>query len=144
MSEELAALQQNKTWTVTSLPKGKHAIGCKWVYKVKYKADSSIERYKARLVAKGYTQKEGLDYLHTFSPVAKIITIRLILSLASIHNWHLKQLDVNNVVLHGDLDEEVYMHLPPGFHEYDKNLVCHLHKSLYDLKQASRQWYSKL
>jgi len=142
--EELKALEQNGTWTMTLIPKGKHVIGCKWVYKVKYRVDGSLERYKARLVAKGYTQKKGLDYLHTFSLVAKITTIRLLLSLAFIHNWYLKQLDVKNAFLHGNLDEEVYMQLPPGFSHHDRSHVCHLHKSLYGLHQASRQWYSKL
>ena len=144
MHAELQAFQQNQTWILTQLPRHKMTIGCRWVYKIKHNADGTIERYKTRLVAKGYTQMEGLDFLDTFSPVAKLTTVRLLLALAALRNWHLRQLDVNNAFLHGDLNEEVYMKLPPGLIMDNPNLVCHLQRSLYGLKQASRQWFTRL
>jgi hypothetical protein len=112
---EIDALEANHTWTLTAFPPNKKLIGCKWVYKIKYNPDGTVERYKAQLVAKGYNQQEGLDYTETFAPVAKLVTVRVLLALATTHNWHLHQLDVNNAFLHGDLDEDVYMHLPLGF-----------------------------
>ena len=144
MEAEITALEENHTWTLVHLPPNITPIGSKWVYKIKRHADGTIERYKARLVAKGYTQTEGLDYFDTFSPVAKMTTIRTLLALASIKGWHLHQLDVNNAFLHGDLQEDVYMQVPADVHTTHPNQVCKLLKSLYGLKQASRQWFGKL
>ena len=109
MTNEIIALEQNQTWDLVLLPHNKSAIGCKCVYKVKFQADGKVERYKARLVAKGYTQQEGIDFFDTYSPVAKMTTVRVFLTIAAVNNWHLHQLDVDNAFLHGDLHEDVYM-----------------------------------
>ena len=87
MDEELSALQLNQTWTLIPLPAGQKPIGCKWVYKIKYNSDGNVDRYKARLVAKGYTQIEGVDYSETFSPTAKLTTLRCLLTIAAARNW---------------------------------------------------------
>ncbi|KAK3027225.1 hypothetical protein RJ639_041643 [Escallonia herrerae] len=143
MAKEISALEANNTWTLMPLLSGKRAINSKWVYKVKFHPDGTVERYKARLVAKGYTQIEGLDFHETFAPVAKLVTVRCLLAIASIKKWELHQLDVNNAFLHGDLEEEVYMKIPQGFSKQGENRVCRLQKSLYGLRQASRNWYHK-
>ncbi|CAL2252490.1 unnamed protein product [Prunus armeniaca] len=114
MNVEMDALNKNKTWDLVPLPRGKKAVGCRWVFTLKHKADGSINHYKARLVAKSYTQTYGVDYLETFAPVAKLNTVRVLLSLAANHDWNLLQFDVKNVFLHGDLKEEIYMDLPHG------------------------------
>ena len=134
MEEEILALKRNETWERCILPKGKRIVGCKWVFSIKYHADGTIERYKAWLVAKGYTQTFGVDYSETFSPVAKIDTIRVLFSIAANKDWPLYQFDVKNVFLHGNIEEEVYMQAPPGFlHEYNKGEGCRLRKALYGL-----------
>lgn len=148
MAEELDAMQSNQTWFVVPLPPHKNTIGCKWVFKTKFKADGSLDKYKARLVAKGFTQHEGVDFLHTFSSVAKLTTVKVLLALAASQNWCLTQLDISNAFLNGDLLEEVYMQLPKGYvHNVEpkagEKLVGRLHKSIYGLKQASRQWNAK-
>jgi len=109
MRKELQALYDTHTWTIVSLPPGKKPIACKWVYRVKCKADGSIERLKARLVVKGFTQRKGIDYLETFSAVIKLTTIRVLMTIAVKKGWILHQLDVNNAFLHGDLHEKIYM-----------------------------------
>lgn len=144
MNKEIEALVANHTWDLTDLPHGKKAINCKWVYKLKFNSDGTLERYKARLVVMGNHQKEGTDYTDTFAPVAKMTTVRSLLSVAAAKDWEVHQLDVHNAFLHGDLDEEVYMKIPPGFKTADPNKVCRLRKSLYGLKQAPRCWFSKL
>ncbi|KAL0395484.1 UNVERIFIED_CONTAM: Retrovirus-related Pol polyprotein from transposon RE1 [Sesamum latifolium] len=139
MVEELKALETNNTWEVTSLPAGKKAIGSRWVYKLKLNSDGSVNHYKARLVAKGYNQIEGVDYTDSFSPVAKTVTVRIFLSIASAYSWPVHQLDINNAFLHGSIDEEVYMSTPDGYPVQPGNMYK-LKRSLYGLKQASRQW----
>ena len=132
--EEMRALEKNQTWKVVDLPRGKTTVGCKWVFTIKYNANGFVERYKARLVAKGFTQTYGIDYSETFAPVAKLNTIRVLLSLAANLDWPLQQLDVKNAFLNGDLEEEVYMDSPPGFESQFNQKICKLQKSLYGLK----------
>ncbi|XP_062085542.1 uncharacterized protein LOC133791639 [Humulus lupulus] len=151
MNLELKALQENKTWTIVPLPSNIQPIGCHWVCKVKYHNDGTIERYKARLVAQAYTQQEGLDYFDTFSPIAKMVTLKLLLAVSTIKHWTTIQLDINNAFLNGDLNEDIYiyMKIPPDLLTDSSSssgtpLACKLHKSIYGLKQSSRRWYTKL
>ena len=144
MLDEIHVLEENHTWDLVDLPIGKKPVGCKWVFTVKVMPDGSMARLKARLVAKGYAQTYGVDYSDAFSPVAKLNSVRLFISLAASENWPLHQLDIKNAFIHGDLQEEVYMEQPPSFitlGEFKK--VCHLKKSLYGLKQSPRAWFGK-
>ncbi|XP_075095503.1 uncharacterized protein LOC142173754 [Nicotiana tabacum] len=123
MKQEIKALEDNMTWEIVDLPKGKNTIGSKWVYKIKYKANENVERFKARLVAKGYSQKEGLDYHETFSPVAKMVTVRPVIAVAASQWWTMYQMDVYNAFLQGDLYEEVYMEMPQGFRRHGETKI---------------------
>ncbi|KAA0059989.1 Cysteine-rich RLK (RECEPTOR-like protein kinase) 8 [Cucumis melo var. makuwa] len=107
--EEMKAIEKNRTWVICALPKGHKIVGCKWVFSLKYKADGTLDRHKTRLVAKGFAQTYGIDYSETFYPVAKLNTVRVLLSVAANKDSPLYQLDVKNAFLNGDLVEEVYM-----------------------------------
>ena len=141
MREEMSVLEKNKTWEIVKRPRGKNIVDCKWIFTPKYKADGSLERHKTRLVVKGYTQTYGVDYQESFAPVAKMNIVRILLSLAAHYNWQLLQYDVKNAFLHGDLDEEIYMNISPGFKGNTSNKVCKLKNALYGLKQSPRAWF---
>ena len=127
--EEMNALRRSGTWEILDPPRGKKIVGCKWVFTIKCNADGSVERYKARLVAKGFTQTYGIDYQETSAPVVKINSIRILLSLAVNSDWPLHQVDVENAFLNGDIKEEVFMSLPPGFEKrLGSDKVCRLKK----------------
>ena len=145
MQLEYDALMNNNTWRLVPWNSSYNVVGAKWVFKLKYNADGSIQRHKARLVAKGFHQNPGIDFHETFSPVVKSQTIRIILSLAVSHGWSIKQLDVNNAFFNGELTETVYMTQPEGFvHSQYPTHICQLVKALYGLKQAPRAWFDKL
>jgi hypothetical protein len=138
MDYEIGAMHKNDTWELVDLPPGRRAVKSKWVYKLK--ADG---RYRARLVAKGFTQIPGIDYDETFSPVARFESLRMLLALAALEDWHIHQMDVKSAFLNGVLEEEIYMEQPPGFITVgSESKVCRLKKSIYGLKQAPRAWNS--
>jgi hypothetical protein len=125
----------NETWELIDRPYGCKPVGCKWVFKKKLRPDGTIGKYKVSLVVKGYTQKEGEDFFDTYSPVARLTTIRVLLSLATSHGLLVHQVDVKTTFLNRELEEEIYMTQPDGFvvrGQEDK--VCKLMKSLYGLK----------
>ncbi|WJZ98697.1 hypothetical protein VitviT2T_017207 [Vitis vinifera] len=141
MESEMESMKINKVWTLVEASKDIKPIGCKWVYKKKIGADGKVETYKARLVAKGYRQKEGIDYDETFSPVAMLKSIRILLAIAAYYDYEIWQMDVKTAFLNGELKEDVYMTQPEGYTSMsDHNKVCKLRRSIYGLKQASRSW----
>ena len=145
MKEEYDALVKNETFSLVPCASNTNVVDGMWVYRLKRDKNGAITRYKARFVAKGFRQQPGIDFHETFSPVVKSTTIRAVLSLAVTNNWPLRQLDVQNAFLHGNLKEKVYMKQPPGFIDPQRpNHVCLLHKSLYGLKQAPRAWFERL
>eukprot|EP00253_Pinus_taeda_P007048 PITA_07048 len=140
MNKEYRSLLVNDTWDLVPLPKGRKLVRCKWVYITKFGPDGKVDKHKARFVAKGFSQVEGIDYTKTFSPIAKMNSIRLVLSLVASSKWEVHQVDVKSVFLH----EEIYMEQPLGFIQTDSSLVCQLKKSPYGLKQAPWAWYAKM
>jgi hypothetical protein len=149
IDEEIKSLNANDTFVYVKrdrLGKGVvNVMGCRWLFRVKLNADGNVERYKARLVAQGFTQKEGIDYHETFAPVVKYKSLRIILALANLLNYEIKQMDVVTAFLNAKLDEDVYMQVPQGFkHWGDSSYILKLHKSLYGTKQAPHMWNNDL
>ncbi|KAK1432035.1 hypothetical protein QVD17_08921 [Tagetes erecta] len=144
MLDEYKALIENDTWELVPRPSSHPVIRCMWLFRHKFKPDGNLDRYKARLVVNGKSQTVGIDCADTFSPVVKPATIRTVLSIALSRGWAINQLDVKNAFLHGNLEETVFMHQPPGFVDPSRpNFVCRLRKSLYGLKQAPRAWFTR-
>jgi hypothetical protein len=142
MENEYESLIKNNTWALVDRPLNRSIVSSKWLFRRKYKSDGSIARYKARFVARGFSQTEGIDYYETFSPVIKMTSLRVLLALATIHNFYVHQMDVTTAFLNGVLNEEIYITQRLGFINPDTaSKVCRLHKSLYGLKQAPRVWY---
>jgi hypothetical protein len=138
------SILSNETWELVDRPYGCKHVGCKWLFKKKLRPDGTIDKYKARLVAKGYTQKEGEDFFDTYSPIARLTTIRVLLSLAISHGLLIHQMDVKTTFLNGELEEEIYMTWPDGFVvKGQEDKMCKLMKSLYGMKQAPKQWHEK-
>jgi len=145
MQEELNQFQRNDVCDLVPKPPQKNIIGTKWVFRNKLNEQGEITRNKARLVAQGYSQQEGIDYTKTFSPVARLEAIRLLLSYAVNHGIILYQMDVNSAFLNGVIEEEVYVKQPPGFEDLKHpDHVYKLKKSLYGWKQAPIAWYDRL
>jgi hypothetical protein len=144
MNEEYHFFMENNTWNIFPLTKGRKIVICKWFYITKYASDGSVDRHKDRLVAKGFSQVEGIDYNETFSPIDKMNSILLVLSLVASHKSKVHKMDVKFSLFHGYLQEKIYMEQPLGYVQNDSILVCHLKKSLYGIKKSPRAWYAKM
>ncbi|KAK8669804.1 hypothetical protein V6N13_104573 [Hibiscus sabdariffa] len=141
MRSEMDSMSENQVWTLVEPPEGIKPIGCKWVFKKKTDMDGNVQTYKGRLVAKGFQQIHGVDYDETFSPVAMIKSIRILLAVVAFHDYVIWQMDVKTAFLNGKLEEGVYMTQPEGFVTPENaGKVCKLQRSIYGLKQASRSW----
>ena len=138
------SILSNGTWEVTERPYGCKLVGCKWVFKKELRPNGTIEKYKAHLVAKGYIQKEGKDFFDTYSPITGLTTIRVLLSLAASYGLLVHQMNVKTTFLNKEFDEEIYMDQLDAFVvNGQESKVCRLLKSLFGLKQASKQWHEK-
>jgi len=145
MDTEMTAIERNNTWKLVDPPEYVIPIGVKWVFKTKLNERGQVEKYKARLVAKGYAQTYGINYTEVFAIVAILDTVRVLLAVAVHNAWEVFQLDVKSAFLHGQIQENIYVHQPAGFiKEGRENQVYKLKKALYGLKQAPRAWYSKI
>ena len=144
MKSELDSIYSNQVWDLVKVPNGIKPVGCQWIYKRKRGIDGKVETFKTRLVAKGYTQKEGIYYEETFSLVAMLKSIRILLSIAAHYDYEIWQMDVKTVFLNGNLEEEIYIMQLEGFiAKNQEHLICKLKRSIYGLKQASRLWNIK-
>ena len=141
MNSEMESMKENQVWTLVDLPDSRKAVECKWIFKKKTDADGNVTVHKARLVAKGFRQIQGVDYDETFSPVAMLKSVRVLLAIATYFDYEIWQMDVKTAFLNGNIEEELYMVQPQGFvNPKDAGKVCKLQRSIYGLKQASRSW----
>ncbi|KAL4035917.1 hypothetical protein IC575_004627 [Cucumis melo] len=141
MDLEMESMYFNSVWELVDLLEGVKPIGCKWIYKRKRDSAGKVQTFKARLVAKGYTQREGVDYEETFSHVAMLKSIRILLSIATFYDYEIWQMDVKTAFLNDNLEESIFMSQPEGFiTQGQEQKVCKLNRSIYGLKQASRSW----
>ena len=139
MNSEIQSMYTNQVWNLVELPQGIVPIGNKWIFNRKIGADGQINTFKVRLVAKGYSQRQGINYDETFSPVAMIKSIRILLNIAAYYDYEIWQMDVKTTFLNDNLQEDVYMIQHEGFiSSQHPNKVCKLQRSIYGLKQASR------
>jgi hypothetical protein len=144
MDEEMESLDKNEAWDLLELSTRRNPIGNKWVFKNKVNSKGKVEKYKAWLVEKGYSQVEGIDFGEIFSLVSKLTSISFLLYVVVAFDFEVENMDVKKKFLHGDLEEEIYMKQPEGFVvKGNKELVCKLKKSSYDLKQSPKMWYQK-
>ncbi|KAL8115369.1 hypothetical protein AgCh_022017 [Apium graveolens] len=141
MKSEMESMYTNQVWTLVKAPEGVKPIGCKWVYKRKIGIDGQVETYKARLVAKGFKQRQWIDFDETFSPVALLKSIRILLAIAAYYDYEIWKMDVKTAFLNRELEEELYMTHQEGFlSKGNEHLVCKLLRTIYGLRQASRRW----
>ena len=143
MDEEMKSLEENQTFTLTTLPEGRKTVGGRWVYSIKGDIDGH-DQYKARFVAKGYSQRAGIDYGEMFSPTANFTSVRVVIQKAAQDNLILHQMDVKTAYLHAPIDRDIYMEQPEGYEKEGGELVCKLEKSIYGLKQSGRNWNEML
>jgi hypothetical protein len=148
MDVEMEAMRKTSTFgdRLVLRPLGRNVVGSKWALRIKRKADGEVDKYKAQLVARGFTQVHGVDYFETFSPTAKLSSLRTILSIANRFNWDIKVFDYSAVFLNGEFtaDEEIYMEQAPHYSNGNFQEVIRLQRTIYRLKQSSRKWYEKL